>query len=97
MKFFIFLIDLNKVIMMSVFDGVKEINENQNKMRLKDENFMSMIGNGFINKVEQLIQKLGNINMAIQHMQSAVHSHSNAGIAAQGRLNRGVRNCDSEL
>ena len=85
------LVDLNKGIMMSVFEGVKEINDNQNKMRLKDENAMSMIGNGFINKISLVTQVLGNINMALQHVQGAVNSHSNAGIAAQGRLNRGVR------
>ena len=91
MNAFIFLIDLNKIIMMSVDLGVSKINENQNKMRLKNENSMSMMGNGFINKVDLLNQDLRNINMALQHMQGAVHSHSNAGIAAQGRLNRGVR------
>ena len=73
-------------------------------MRIKDESqrradsmSMSMIGSDIINKATQMIEKLGAISMAIPHMQSAVNSHSNAAIAAQGRLNRGVRNCDSEL
>ena len=104
MRAFIFLIELGKVIMMNAEYEISE----QNKMRLKDESLkksqneetrkeMSMIGMQFINKVDMLTQVLRSINMAVAHVQGAVHSHSNAGIAAQGRLNRGVRNCDSEL
>ena len=91
MKVFIFLIDLNKVIMRSVDMGASKINENQNKMRIKDENYMSIVGNEFINKLDLLTQVLGNINMALQHVQGAVNSHSNAGIASEGNLNRTVR------
>ena len=97
MKVFIFLIDLNKVIMRSVDMGASKINENQNKMRIQDENSMMMIGNGLINKVALLTQVLGNINMALQHIQGAVNSHSNAGIASEGNLNRTVRNRNLEL
>ena len=85
-----------------------ELIEQLGIMRTKDESqrrdSMSMISDElefmnkeFINKATQMIEKLGTISMAIPHMQSAVHSHSNAAIAAQGRLNRGVRNCDSQL
>ena len=77
--------------MMSVDMGASKINENQNKMRIKDENYMSIMGNGFINKLDLLTQVLRNINMALQHVQGAVNSHSNAGIASQGRLNHTVR------
>ena len=97
MKVFIFLIDLNKVIMRSVDMGASKINENQNKMRIQDENSMMMIGNGLINKMALLTQVLGNMNMALQHIQGAVNSHSNAGIASEGNLNRTVRNRNLEL
>ena len=55
------------------------------------ERSQDILGSKFISKMDMVTQVLSNLNMALQHVQGAVHSHSNAGVASTARMNRGVR------